>query len=108
MGKKSIAATALPDATKKAKKAVVACDPNAPIIKDCDRSKFVQKDLRKLAKDDFVKEGSDEVLVPGPETTPALLAGYRVMFLAFVLYGLFFPVHELFWGLLFCLWDSAA
>jgi hypothetical protein len=89
------------DAAKKAQKIVTAHDPNALIIRNWDSSKFAPKDLRKLAKDDLVKEGSNEVLVPGPEMSPTPPAGYQVMFLAFFFRGLTFPAHEFFRALLF-------
>jgi hypothetical protein len=41
------------------------------------------------------------VIFPGNERVPKPPKGYRVMFIAFLLCGLFFPAHEFLRGLLF-------
>jgi hypothetical protein len=101
MGKKSTAAGALGDATKNGKRVTTPCDPDALMIGEWDRSKFVQKDLCNTAKDWLLKEDPEEVQVPGRKTTPTPPAGIRVMFLAFILRGLSFLAHDFLWGLLF-------
>jgi hypothetical protein len=61
----------------------------------------VDKDLRKAAKDGLLKDDAAEVCMAGPEATPTPPVGFRVMFLAFVLYRLSFPPHDFLRGLLF-------
>jgi hypothetical protein len=63
-------------------------------------SEFAQSDLTKAQKDGFIAEG-DQVIFPSTEHIPKPPSGYRVMFLAFLLCGLSFPVHEFLHGLLF-------
>jgi hypothetical protein len=75
MGKRS--STAAADVTKKAKKAVTPCNLEAPIIGEWDRTKFLQKDLCKSAKNELLKDDPVEVEVPGLETTPTPPAGFR-------------------------------
>jgi hypothetical protein len=99
MGKKS-SATAI-DTIKKAKRIATGRDPNAPPVGVWDRTKFTAKDLRKLIKEDFMKEDSNAIKIPGPETTSVPPAGYRVMFLAFFYRGLSLPVHQFLRSLLF-------
>jgi hypothetical protein len=70
MGTKSTAIGSSRDAVKKAKKNTTPHDPDAPMIGEWDRTKFLEKDLHKAAKDGFQKEEPKEVQVPGPETTP--------------------------------------
>jgi hypothetical protein len=55
-------------------------------------SSFDEADLKKAKKEGFLPE-SAAVIFPGDEAIPAPPAGYRVMFLAFLLYGLSLPAH---------------
>jgi hypothetical protein len=43
----------------------------------------------------------EEIIFPRDKAVPALPAGYRVMFLAYLLRGLSLPAHEFLRGLLF-------
>jgi hypothetical protein len=61
----------------------------------------MEKDLRKAAKEELLKDDADEVRVPKPEATPTPPAGFWVMFMAFVLRGLSFPAHNFLCDLLF-------
>jgi hypothetical protein len=63
-------------------------------------SEFAQVDLAKAQKDGFIAEG-DQVVFPSTDRIPKPPSGYRVMFLAFLLYGLSFPAHEFLRELLF-------
>jgi hypothetical protein len=93
--------TTASDAANKTKKTTVSRDPNIPALGIWDQTKFTAKDLRKLVKEDFVKQGSDEIKMPGLNATLAPPAGYRVMFLAFFYRGLSFPIHDFLRALLF-------
>jgi hypothetical protein len=91
VGKRSSSTATAAGTSKKAKKIAAAVqDYDSPTVEQWDYSKFVEKDLRKAAKEDILKDDAGEIPVPGPEATPTPLAGFRVMFLAFVLRGLFF------------------
>jgi hypothetical protein len=85
----------------KTKRAAAAVDSDAPAVSKWSHSKFVDKDLRKAAKDGILKDDVAENCLAGPEATPNPPAGFQVMFLAFVLYGLSFLPHDLLCGLLF-------
>jgi hypothetical protein len=63
-------------------------------------SSFNEMDLKKAKKEGFLSE-SAEIIFPRDEAIPAPPAGYRVMFLAFLLCGLSLPTHEFLHGLLF-------
>jgi hypothetical protein len=63
-------------------------------------SKFRQTDLTKAQKEGLIAEG-DQVVFPSTECIPKPQSGYRVMFLAFLLRGLSFPIHEFLRGFLF-------
>jgi hypothetical protein len=63
--------------------------------------KFVEKDLRRAAKEEILKDDAKEVCVPGPKATATPPAGFRVMFMAFILCKLSFPAHNFLRGLLF-------
>jgi hypothetical protein len=96
MGKRSSTAVAAAgNIVKKAKKTATPRNPEAPIIEEWDRTKLLQKDLRKAAKDELLKDEPAKVQVPGPEIMPTPPAGFQVTFLAFILHGLSFPVHDL-------------
>jgi hypothetical protein len=102
MGKRSSsAATTTVGASKKTKRAAATADSDASAVSKWSHSKFVDKDLRKATKDGILKEDALENCLVGPEVTPNPPAGFRVMFLAFVLRGLSFPPHDFLHGLLF-------
>jgi hypothetical protein len=63
-------------------------------------SEFKQTDLTKAQDDGLIADG-DQVIFPSTEHIPKPPSGFRVMFLAFNLCGLSFPVHEFLRGLLF-------
>jgi hypothetical protein len=63
-------------------------------------SSFDETDLKKSKKEGFLPESS-AIIYPRDEAIPASPAGYRVMFLAFLLRGLSLPAHEFLCGLLF-------
>jgi hypothetical protein len=83
-----------------------------PIKRVAHRAKVAKKGTKKLALK-WVLSSFDEanlkkakkatapVIFPGDEIVPKPLAGYRVMFLAFLLRGLSLPAHEFLRGLLF-------
>jgi hypothetical protein len=61
----------------------------------------VDKDLRKAANDGILKDDAMENRLAGPEAIPNTPAGFWLRFLAFVLHGLSFPLHDFLHGLLF-------
>jgi hypothetical protein len=63
-------------------------------------SSFDEVDLKK-AKKEHSMPAAVPVVFPGDEIVPKPPAGYRVMFLAFLLHGLSLPAHEFLRGLLF-------
>jgi hypothetical protein len=63
-------------------------------------SEFSQSYLTKAQKEGLIAEG-DQVIFPSTKCIPKPPSGYRVMFLAFLLRGLSFPIHEFLRGLLF-------
>src|SRR4051812_12894261 len=65
------------------------------------RSETRESDLRKLRKRGLIPQDREAVRLPGNKVIPRPPAGYRVMFLAFVIRGVSFPVHNFLCGLLF-------
>jgi hypothetical protein len=63
-------------------------------------SEFKESDLLKAQKDGFLV-GGEQVVFPSTERIPKPPSGYRVMFLAFLFWGLSLPAHEFLCGLLF-------
>jgi hypothetical protein len=63
-------------------------------------TEFKQTDLTKAQADGLIAD-SDQVIFPSTERIPKPPSGFRVMFLAFLLYGNSFPAHEFLHGLLF-------
>jgi hypothetical protein len=57
-------------------------------------------DLKKAKKEGFLP-ASAEIIFPSTEAIPLPPAGFRVMFLAFLLHGLSLPTQEFLCGLLF-------
>jgi hypothetical protein len=56
--------------------------------------------MKKSKREGFLSK-SAEIVFPSTEAVPASLAGFRVMFLAFLLRGFSLPAHDFFCGLLF-------
>jgi hypothetical protein len=63
-------------------------------------SSFKESDMKKAKKEGFLLE-SAPIVFPGNERVPKPPSGYRVMFLAFLLRGLYLLAHEFLRGLLF-------
>jgi hypothetical protein len=63
-------------------------------------SSFDERDLKK-AKREGILSKSTEIVFPSTEAIPAPPAGFRVMFLAFLLRGFSLPTHEFLRGILF-------
>jgi hypothetical protein len=63
-------------------------------------SAFDEVDLKKAKKEGFMSE-SAKIVFPSTEAIPAPPAGFRVMFLGFLLRGFSLPTHEFLRGLLF-------
>jgi hypothetical protein len=61
MGKRGSAATLVDAATKKSKKTDASRDPDSPTIGDWDCSNFMEKDLRKAAKEELALAVCDSV-----------------------------------------------
>jgi hypothetical protein len=102
MGKRSSStAAAAVGASKKTKRAATMANSDASAVGKWSHSKFVDKDLQKATKDGILKDDAIENHLAGPEPIPNPPAGFRVMFLAFVLHGLSFPPHDFLRVLLF-------
>jgi hypothetical protein len=92
MGKRgSSAASATAGAAMKIKKTATAADSDAPAVGYWSHTRFLDQELRKIAKTGILKDDPADVRVGGPEITPNPPAGFRILFLAFVLRGLSFP-----------------
>jgi hypothetical protein len=65
-----------------------------------DSSATTERDLNMLRNSGYLTK-EDDARVPGDEMVPRPPAGYRVLFVAFLLRGLSLPAHEFFRGLLF-------
>ncbi|MBW8728243.1 MAG: hypothetical protein JF625_24255 [Inquilinus limosus] len=65
------------------------------------RSETRESDLRKLRERSLIPQDATAVRLPGNEVIPRPPSGYRVMFVAFVLRGFSYPVHDFLRGLLF-------
>jgi hypothetical protein len=98
MGKRGSTATgAAGDAAKKAK----TTDADPPTVGNWVQTKIGDKEPASAEKIGLLKNDPVEVLVVGPEIIPQPPAGFRVIFLAFLLRGLSFPLHPFLRGLLF-------
>jgi hypothetical protein len=98
MGKRGLTATgAAGAAAKKAKTA----DADPPTIGNWVQTKFGDKELASAEKIGLLKNDVAEILIAGPEIIPRPPTGFRVIFLAFLLRGLSFPLHSFLRGLLF-------
>jgi hypothetical protein len=84
MGKRSssaVGATAV--AAKKAK--TKTADADSPTLGNWVQTKFLEKDWQNAAKIGILKDDPVEVHIAGPEIIPQPPAGFRVLFLAFLL-----------------------
>jgi hypothetical protein len=97
MGKRSSTAAGAAAAVKKAKTA----DADAPAVGNWVQTKFLEKEFQSVKKIGILKNDPAEVLIVGPEIIPQPPAGFRVLFLAFILRGFSFPPHPFLHGLLF-------
>jgi hypothetical protein len=98
MGKRGLTATGtIGGAAKKAKIA----DADPPTIGNWVQTKFGDKELASAEKIGLLKNDPAEILIAGPEIIPQPPTGFRVIFLAFLLRGLSFPLHPFLRGLLF-------
>jgi hypothetical protein len=101
MGKRSSSIATAEGAAKKAKKIAATRHSDSPTVGQWDCSKFVEKDLRKAAKEELLKDDAETICMLGPEATPTPPARFWVMFMAFILRRLSFPAHDFLRGLLF-------
>jgi hypothetical protein len=102
MGKRgSSAAGATSTAAKKAKTSTKAVDADAPTVGNWVQTKFLEKDLQNAAMIGILKDDPAELCIAGPEIIPRPPAGFRVLFLAFLLRGFSFPLHPFLCRLLF-------
>jgi hypothetical protein len=98
MGKRGSTATgAAGGAAKKSKTA----DADPPAVGNWVQTKIRDKELASADKIGLLKNNLAEVLVAGPEIIPRPPTGFRVIFLAILLWGLSFPLHPFLRGLLF-------
>jgi hypothetical protein len=99
MGKRSstTAGAAGGTATKKAKTA----DADTPAVGNRVQTKVQEKELSSAEKIGILKNDPVETLAAGLEIIPRPPAGFRVLFLAFLLRGLSLPPHPFLRGLLF-------
>ncbi|MEI4920478.1 hypothetical protein Q8G81_33495, partial [Klebsiella pneumoniae] len=58
------------------------------------RTETREGDLRKLHEWGLIPQDKEAVKVPGDEVFPRPPARFRVMFIAFIIRGLSFPVHD--------------
>jgi hypothetical protein len=102
MGKRGSSAAGVPlIAAKKAKTNTKAADADAPVVGNWVQTKFLEKDLQNAMKTSMLKNDPVEVHIAGPEIIPRPHAGFRVIFLAFLLRGFSLPPHPFLRGLLF-------
>jgi hypothetical protein len=99
MGKRGLTASGFASGAV-AKKAKTA-DADPPAIGNWVQTKIGDKELASAEKISLLKNDPAEVLAAGLEIIPRPPAGFRVIFLAFLLRGLSFPLHPFLRGLLF-------
>jgi hypothetical protein len=99
MGKRS--STAAGAATGAAAKKAKTVDADTPTIGNWVQTKFLEKELQSAKKTGILKNDPAEILIAEPEIIPRPPAGFRVLFLAFLLWGFSFPPHPFLHGLLF-------
>jgi hypothetical protein len=99
MGKRSSTAAGAAGgvAAKKAK----TTDVDLPVVGKWVQTKVQEKELSSAEKISILKNDPAETLTAGPEIIPRPPAGFRVLFLAFLLRGLSLPPHPFLRGLLF-------
>jgi hypothetical protein len=96
MGKRGLTSTGTAGgAAKKAKTA----DADPPTVGNWVQTR--DKELASAEKIGLLKNDPAEILIVGPEIIPRPPTGFRVIFLAFLLRGLSFPLHPFLRGLLF-------
>jgi hypothetical protein len=95
MGKRSSSTTGA--AAKKAKTA----DADASVVGRWVQTKVGDKELSQAEKMSLLKNTPTESLAAGPEIIPRPPPGFRVIFIAFLLWGLSLPPHPFRRGLLF-------
>jgi hypothetical protein len=98
MGKRSSSTAGAATVVAKQAKTKTA---DAPAVGNWVQTKFLEKDLQNAAKIGILKDDLAEVHIAGLEIIPRPPAGFRVLFLAFVLRGFSFPLHPSLCGLLF-------
>jgi hypothetical protein len=99
MGKRR-STVAGPAAGAVAKKAKTA-DADTPAVGNWVQTKVQEKELQSAKKIGILKNDPVESLAAGPKIIPRPPAGFRVLFLAFLLRGLLLPPHHFLRGLLF-------
>jgi hypothetical protein len=99
MGKRSSTATgaATGAAAKKAKMA----DADGSVVGRWVQTKVGHKELSQAEKMGFLKNAPTESLAAGPKIIPRPPPGFQVIFIAFLLRGLYLPPHPFLRGLLF-------
>jgi hypothetical protein len=97
MGKRSSTTAGAAAAAKKAKTA----DADGSAVDRWVQSKVGSKELSQAEKMGLLKNTPADSLAAGPEIVPRPPAGFRVIFIAFLLQGLSFPPHPFLRGLLF-------
>jgi hypothetical protein len=99
MGKRgsTAAGAAASAATKKAKTA----DADPPTVGNWVQTKVQEKDLQSAEKIGILKNDPVETLAASSKIIPHPPAGFRLIFLAFLLWGLSLPPHPFLRGLLF-------
>jgi hypothetical protein len=95
MGKRS--STAVGAAARKAKTA----DADGSAVGRWVQTKVGNKELSQAKKMGLLKNAPAESLAAGPEIIPRPPLGFWVIFIAFLLRGLSFPLHPFLRGLLF-------
>jgi hypothetical protein len=83
MGKRS--STAARAATGTTMKKAKTTDADVPAVGNWVQTKFLEKELQSVEKISILKNDVAEFLITGPEIIPQPPAGFRVLFLAFLL-----------------------
>jgi hypothetical protein len=99
MGKRGSSATGTTTGVA-AKKAKIA-DAHTSVVGNRVQTKVGDKELSQTEKMGLLKNTPAESLAAGPEIVPRPPPGFRVIFLAFLLWGLSLPPHPFLRGLLF-------
>jgi hypothetical protein len=99
MGKRS--STAAGAATGAAAKKAKTADADGSIVGRWVQTKVGDKELSQAEKMDLLKNAPAESLAAGPEIIPRPPPRFRVIFIAFLLWGLSLSPHPFLRGLLF-------